>query len=131
MSKAHNETIRGHDPTGHAEILALRKAAKSFGNYRLLQTKIYVTIEPCIMCTAALIHARVGEIIFGVPDPKWGGLQSLYRLGDDKRLNHQIRVTSGVLESECRGIIQAFFAQRRKNPQAPFLQVSPLKPEET
>jgi tRNA(adenine34) deaminase len=114
LSNAHNETIARNDPTGHAEMIALRKAAKLIENYRLINTKIYVTIEPCIMCAGALIHARVEEVIFGVPDPKWGGLQSLYHFGEDGRLNHRIKVTSGILGSECEEIIQRFFKEKRK-----------------
>jgi tRNA(adenine34) deaminase len=114
LSKSHNETIRRNDPSAHAEIIALREAAGVLKNYRLNKTRIYVTIEPCIMCAGALIHARVEEVIFGVHDPKWGGLKSLYQLGDDHRLNHRLKVTSGVLETECGKIIQRFFQEKRK-----------------
>ena len=114
LSKAHNETITRNDPAAHAEILALRKAAETINNYRLNNTKMYVTIEPCIMCAGALIHARVEEIIYGAPDPKWGGLKSLYQFGNDKRLNHRLKVTSGILESDCEEIIKRFFKEKRK-----------------
>lgn len=114
LSKAYNETITRNDPTAHAEILAMREAAQTIKNYRLNKTKMYVTIEPCIMCAGALIHARVEEVIYGVTDPKWGGLKSLYQLGEDERLNHHIKVTSGVLEPECGEIIQRFFKVKRK-----------------
>jgi len=113
LGKSHNETITRNDPTAHAEILALRQAAETVNNYRLIETKMYVTIEPCLMCAGALIHARVEEIIFGAFDPKWGALKSLYQVGEDDRLNHQIKVTSGILESDCGEIIQRFFEERR------------------
>lgn len=115
LSKAHNQTISQNDPSAHAEILAIREAAKILKNYRLNKTKIYATIEPCVMCAGALIHARVEEVIFGVPDPKGGGLITLYQLGNDPRLNHRLRVTSGVLEDECGEIIQRFFKEKREN----------------
>ena len=114
LSKSHNETMRRNDPSAHAEILALREAAKILKNYRLNKTRIYVTIEPCIMCVGALIHARVEEVIFGVLDPKGGGLVTLYQLGNDSRLNHHLKVTSGVLKAECGEIIQRFFKEKRK-----------------
>jgi tRNA(adenine34) deaminase len=114
LSKSHNETMSRNDPSAHAEILALREAAKNLKNYRLNKTRIYVTIEPCIMCVGALIHARVEEVIFGVSDPKGGGLVTLYQLGNDPRLNHRLKVTSGILENECGDIIQRFFKEKRK-----------------
>lgn len=113
LSKAHNEIIIRHDPSAHAEIIALRKAARILKNYRLNKTRIYVTIEPCVMCAGALIHARVDEVIFGVGDPKWGGLTSLYQLGNDDRLNHRLKIISGVLETECGKIIKRFFQEKR------------------
>ena len=115
LSKAHNETIQRNDPSSHAEIIALREAAEVLKNYRLNKTRIYVTIEPCIMCAGALIHARVEEVIFGVSDQKGGGLITLYQLGNDPRLNHQLKVTSGVLQAECEEIIQRFFKEKRKS----------------
>ena len=114
LGKAHNETITRNDPTAHAEMLALTEAAETIKNYRLLQTKMYVTIEPCIMCAGALVHARVEEVIYGANDPKWGGVTSLYRLCDDERLNHRLTVTSGVLESDCGDVIRRFFIERRE-----------------
>jgi tRNA(adenine34) deaminase len=113
LSKAHNQTITRLDPTAHAEIIVLREAAARVGNYRLTQTTLYVTIEPCIMCMGALIHARVARIVFGAKDPKWGACQSLYRLADDQRLNHQPDIIGGVCQSECRNIIQNFFQSKR------------------
>ena len=114
LGKAHNETITRNDPTAHAEILALREAAEAIKNYRLLQTKMYVTIEPCIMCAGALVHARVEEVIYGANDPKWGGVTSLYQLCEDERLNHRLNVTSGVLESDCGDVIRRFFIEKRE-----------------
>jgi len=114
LSKSHNETIKRNDPSAHAEIIALREAAEVLKNYRLNNTRIYVTIEPCVMCAGSLIHARVEEVIFGVSDPKGGGLVTLYQLGNDARLNHQLKVTSGVLKAECGAIIQRFFQEKRK-----------------
>ena len=113
LSKAHNESITRKDPTAHAEILALRQAAETVKNYRLSNTKLYVTIEPCLMCAGALIQARVEEVIFGACDPKGGALKSLYKVAEDDRLNHQIKVTSGILESDCAEIIHRFFKERR------------------
>jgi tRNA(adenine34) deaminase len=120
LGKSHNETITRSDPTAHAEILALRQAAETVKNYRLIETKMYVTIEPCIMCAGAIIHARVEEIIFGVADPKWGGLESLYQLGKDERINHRLIVTSGVLGSDCEEIIQRFFKEKRRKQKDSF-----------
>ena len=114
LSKSHNETMRRNDPSAHAEIIALREAAEVLKNYRLNKTRIYVTIEPCIMCAGALIHARVEEVIFGVSDPKGGGLVTLYQLGNDARLNHHLKVTAGVLKTEFGEIIQRFFKEKRK-----------------
>jgi tRNA(adenine34) deaminase len=114
LAKAHNRTIALCDPTAHAEILALRAASLALGNYRLLNTILYVTIEPCIMCMGALLQARVARIVFGARDPKWGGAGSCYNLAADIRLNHTIDVQGGLLESECRELIQDFFQARRQ-----------------
>lgn len=113
FAKAHNQTIASCDPTAHAEMLALRSAAKALGNYRLVGTILYVTIEPCIMCIGALLHARVARIVYGAKDPKWGAAGSCYDLAADPRLNHIIDVRGGILEDECRGLIQAFFQNKR------------------
>ena len=114
LAKAHNQTISLSDPSAHAEILAIRKAAKNNKNYRLPGVTIYVTIEPCIMCMGALIHARIKRIVFGDRDTKWGGCGSLYHLECDKRMNHSIQVTEGICEKECRVLIQEFFQNKRK-----------------
>ncbi len=113
LSSAHNRTIAAHDPTAHAEILALRKAALNILNYRLLNTTLYVTIEPCLMCMGAIIHARVSRIVFGANDPKWGAAGSLYNFANDLRLNHQPKIISGVLDGECRKLMRDFFRDRR------------------
>jgi tRNA(adenine34) deaminase len=113
LAKAHNQTIALCDPTAHAEILALRAASRALGNYRLPNTTLYVTIEPCIMCMGALVHARVARIVFGAKDPKWGGAGSRYNLAADTGLNHAIEVQGGLLENECRELIQDFFRAKR------------------
>jgi len=113
LAQAHNAPIAQADPTAHAEILALRQAARQRGNYRLPDTTLYVTIEPCIMCAGALLQARVRRLVYGAPDPKAGACVSLYRLLEDPRLNHRVEVTGGILEAECRRLLQDFFQARR------------------
>ena len=114
VSAAHNQTIKQVDPTAHAEILAMREAAIKLNNYRLLDTYLFVTVEPCMMCMGALVHARVKGIIYGATDPKWGAAGSLYNFGEDSRLNHRVEIISGVREEECRALMQAFFRAKRK-----------------
>ncbi len=113
ISRAHNQPISLHDPTAHAELLVMREAAKARGNYRLTGTILVVTIEPCIMCMGAAINARIARLVFGAPDPKGGAAGSLYDIAGDHRLNHRIEVESGIMEEECRALIQAFFRTRR------------------
>ena len=113
IARAYNQVIKMNDPTAHAEILALRQAALALRNYRLIDTTLYVTIEPCLMCGGALVQARIGRIVFGAFDPKMGAFGSLYNLAEDKRLNHRIRVKSGVLEEECCRLMKDFFRRRR------------------
>jgi tRNA(adenine34) deaminase len=113
LAAAHNQTISFSDPTAHAEILALRHAAGQIRNYRLLNTTLYVTVEPCIMCMGAIIHARVGRLVYGAMDAKWGAAGSLYDFSTDNRLNHRLEITSGVCETECREILQRFFREKR------------------
>jgi tRNA(adenine34) deaminase len=113
LARAFNQPVGLHDPTAHAEILAVRAGARLLGNYRLPGISLYVTIEPCIMCLGALLHARLGRLVFGAPDPKGGACVSLYRLPEDSRLNHRLEVTGGVREEECRGLLQEFFKARR------------------
>ena len=113
LSTAHNQTIGLCDPTAHAEILALREAAQKAQNYRLLNTTLYVTVEPCIMCMGAIIHARVSAVIFGAFDPKWGAAGSLYNFTTDSRFNHLPEILPGVCEDECKTLIQDFFRSKR------------------
>ncbi len=113
LASTHNRTIATQDPTAHAEMLALRAGAGKLRNYRLLNTTLYVTIEPCLMCAGALVHARVARLVFGAPDPKWGAAVSLYHAATDPRLNHQMEVIAGVCAVECRGLMQAFFRSKR------------------
>lgn len=116
MAKAHNRPIALRDPTAHAEILAIREASLLCGNYRLTGTTLVVTLEPCIMCMGAALHARVGRLVFGAPDPKGGAAGSLYDIAADGRLNHRIEVAPGILQEECRSLMQAFFRRRRNGP---------------
>jgi len=113
LARAHNSPIALNDPSAHAEMLVLRQAAEKIGNYRLAGTELFVTIEPCVMCAGAIVHARVERVIFGVRDPKFGAVVSLYNILDDKRLNHQVKVTEGVLKEECGEIISRFFREKR------------------
>jgi tRNA(adenine34) deaminase len=115
VAHAHNFPISLNDPTAHAEILALRQAAEILGNYRLPGTTLYVTMEPCLMCTGALIYARIKRLVFGATDPKAGACVSLYRIPEDQRLNHRLEVTGGVREAECRELMQNFFRERRES----------------
>jgi tRNA(adenine34) deaminase len=114
MGRGHNAPITLTDPTAHAEIEALRAAAQSLGNYRLVEATVYVTVEPCVMCMGALLHARVRRLVFGCYDAKFGAAGSLYDLSCDARFNHQIAVTAGVAEEECRGLLQRFFQKKRQ-----------------
>jgi len=113
LSKAHNQTIRMSDPTAHAEILAIRQAADKIHNYRLLNTYLYVSVEPCVMCMGAIIHARIAGVIYGADDPKWGAAGSVYDFIEDKRLNHHPVITKGVLNEVCKGLMQDFFQKKR------------------
>jgi tRNA(adenine34) deaminase len=114
IAAAHNQTITRSDPTAHAEILVLRKAAGQLNNYRLLSTTLYATVEPCIMCMGAIVHARVQRVVFGAHDSKWGAAGSLYDLAIDTRLNHRPDIISGICEHQCRTMMQNFFKKRRK-----------------
>jgi tRNA(adenine34) deaminase len=111
--EAQNSVIESCDPTAHAEMNAMRAAASRTGNYRLGGAVLYSTIEPCLMCMGAAVHARIRMVVYGAPDPKWGGAGSLYSFGDDRRLNHAIEVIGGVLEAPCREIVQDFFRIKR------------------
>ncbi|HEX8709274.1 MAG TPA: tRNA adenosine(34) deaminase TadA [Pyrinomonadaceae bacterium] len=114
LASAGNRTRTDCDPTAHAEILALREAAQSFGNYRLTGAVVYSTIEPCAMCAGALIQARVRRIVYGARDGRAGAVESHFRICDSRSLNHRIEISSGLLEAECREMMQQFFRARRK-----------------
>ena len=113
VARAFNQPISTSDPTAHAEILVLREAGQVAANYRLTDATVYVTLEPCLMCVGALVHARVREVVYGAPEPKTGALLSAVRGLELAGLNHRFAVTGGVMEDECRQIIQAFFKVRR------------------
>lgn len=108
-----NQPISAGDPTAHAEIVALRAAAKTVGNYRLTGATVYVTVEPCLMCVGAMIHARIELVVFGAPEPKAGALVSMTRAHELPGLNHRLEVLGGVREDECRAVMQEFFKSRR------------------
>lgn len=113
LASAGNSPISLNDPTAHAEILVLREVASRKGNYRLPGTTLYVTLEPCIMCMGALLHARVSRLVFGALDPKTGAAQSRYAIGSDGLLNHRLEITSGILGDSCSIILKDFFRTRR------------------
>ncbi len=108
-----NSPISSNDPTSHAEINAIRMASLFVKNYRLINTALYVTIEPCIMCMGAIIHARIKRVIFGAKDIKWGAVSSLYAMADDQRLNHNPEILSGICEDQAKKIIKDFFRNKR------------------
>jgi len=108
-----NRPISSNDPTAHAEIIAIREAALAIGNYRLAGIELYVTLEPCLMCVGALVHARVTSVIFGAREPRTGALVSSTRALEIPSLNHRFEIVEGVLEEECRELVQAFFRSRR------------------
>ena len=113
VGRGFNQPISANDPTAHAEIVAMRAAARALGNYRLVGTTMYVTIEPCLMCVGAMVHARIGTLGFGALEPKAGAVVSSCRAHELPSLNHRIEVVGGILEAECRGVIQEFFRTRR------------------
>jgi tRNA(adenine34) deaminase len=113
VGRGSNAPIGSHDPSAHAEILALRDAAKRLGNYRLVDCSLYVTLEPCAMCAGAIQHARIGQLVFGAKDPKTGACGSVVNLMTEDKLNHHTDVANGVLESECGQLLSDFFKQRR------------------
>jgi tRNA(adenine34) deaminase len=108
-----NQPIGGQDPTAHAEIVAMREAARWLGNYRLTSATLYVTIEPCQMCVGAMIHARVARVVYGTREPKAGAIESAMRAHEHPAMNHRLTATGGVLEEECRQMIQGFVRERR------------------
>lgn len=113
VAAAGNTPVLDCDPTAHAEIKVIREAARKIGNYRLNGTTLYVTLEPCIMCMGAIIHSRIERLVFGAIDPKTGGAVSQYQIGADKRLNHVLDITGGVMEKQCSRLLIEFFRQRR------------------
>lgn len=113
IGRGSNAPISETDPTAHAEIEALREAARIVGNYRLPQTTLYVTLEPCPMCAGAMVHARVDRLVYGCADPRSGAAGSVFDITGSDHLNHRVEVTGGVREEECRGLLQAFFRARR------------------
>ncbi|MBI4471118.1 MAG: tRNA adenosine(34) deaminase TadA [Acidobacteria bacterium] len=113
IGRGFNQPISLHDPTAHAEILAMREAARSAGNYRLAGASLYCTIEPCTMCAGAMIHARIARLVFGTPDPKAGAAGSIYNIVTDPRLNHRIAVVFGIRDTESASLLREFFATRR------------------
>jgi tRNA(adenine34) deaminase len=113
LVRSGNRTIRDCDPTAHAEIVVLREAARLLANYRLADTTLYVTIEPCSMCAGAIIQARVPRLVYGADDPKGGAVRSCFEMLTHPRLNHKVEVTGGVLAADCAAAIQSFFSERR------------------
>ena len=113
VSQAHNAPIALADPTAHAEILALREAARKASNYRLPQATLYVTLEPCVMCCGAIVQARLARVVYGAADPKAGAVESRYRLLDDARANHRVETVGGVLAAECGAVLKQFFEAKR------------------
>ena len=113
IARAHNTPIAANDPTAHAEINVLRAAAQNLRNYRLDHATVYVTLEPCIMCAGALVHARIHTLVFGARDLRFGGVRSKFQLADSDILNHRIQIVEGVLAAETTALIQKFFAGRR------------------
>lgn len=114
IGSGHNQPIRLNDPTAHAEIMALRQAAEYIGNYRLTDATLYVTIEPCAMCAGAIVNARIKRLVYGAMEERAGGVNSVFQICTSSSLNHQVEVTSGVCEEECRALMQAFFRSRRR-----------------
>jgi tRNA(adenine34) deaminase len=108
-----NQPIGAHDPTAHAEVMAMRAAAQKLGNYRLIGTTLYVTLEPCAMCAGALVHARVARLVYGATDPKTGAAGSVFDLVRTDKLNHRLEVEGGVLAEECGGLLRDFFSRKR------------------
>lgn len=113
LGRGWNRPISACDPTAHAEILALREAAAATGNYRIEGATLYVTLEPCVMCAGAMVHARLSRLVFGGRDLRFGGVRSKFRLADSEILNHRVEVTEGVLGADCVALLEGFFQKRR------------------
>lgn len=117
IGRGSNAPISLHDPTAHAEIMALRDAAKHLGNYRLVDCTLYVTLEPCVMCSGAIQHARIARLVYGASDPKTGACGSVINVMAEPKLNHHTQVEGGVMHTECGNLLSAFFKQRRQQAQ--------------
>ena len=115
IGKGFNHPIGLTDPTAHAELFSIREAAKNLGNYRLVETTLYVTLEPCLMCLGALIHARIQRLVFGAFDPRFGAVKSIFQLLNESRINHRILWTGGILADECTFLLKKFFQAHRYN----------------
>jgi tRNA(adenine34) deaminase len=113
IGRGFNRRETDEDPTGHAELVAMREAAKELGHWRLLDCTLVVTLEPCVMCAGGIVNARVPRLVYGCDDPKAGAVRTLYRICEDERLNHRVQVTSGVMAEECAGLLQEFFRRQR------------------
>jgi tRNA(adenine34) deaminase len=114
IGRGHNCSIVASDPTGHAEIIALREAARAANNYRLTDAQLFVTLEPCLMCAGASVHARIKQLVFGARDPRTGSVRSRHQILDDPRWNHRVEVVEGLLADECGRLVQEFFQKRRR-----------------
>jgi tRNA(adenine34) deaminase len=114
VARSYNQPISAKDPTAHAEMLALREAARTAGNYRLSEATVYCTLEPCTMCAGAMIHARIARLVFGALDPKAGAAGSIYNVLTDPRLNHRVDVVFGIRQTDCSALLRDFFSRRRK-----------------
>ena len=113
IARGYNQPIGRHDPTAHAEIVALRAAAEALGNYRLPGCELYVTLEPCVMCSGAMMHARLAKVVYGATDPKTGACGSVLNLFEQEQLNHHTAIAGGVMAEECGAMLKSFFAARR------------------
>ena len=113
VGRGHNPPIQAHDPTAHAEIVAMRAAGRQLGNYRLTGATLYVTVEPCLMCVGAMVHARIATLVFGTSEPKAGAIESTQQAHEHPALNHRLTVVSGVLARECADLMRRFFQERR------------------
>jgi tRNA(adenine34) deaminase len=114
VGRGSNRPIMANDATAHAEMLALREAGKTIGNYRLPDCDLYVTVEPCAMCAGAITHARIRRLIYGAEDPKAGAVHSMFQILNHPKLNHRVEVSAGVLAARCMDLVQAFFREKRK-----------------
>lgn len=113
VAQAHNQRETTHDATAHAEVLAIRQACAKLQNWRLTGADLYVTLEPCPMCAGAIVNARIGRVIYGAPDSKAGGVDSLFNIVDNKNLDHRVEILSGICETECREVLQEFLKRKR------------------